>query len=741
LFVFWTLSGWACSRSSVVGVRFASDADRRAITEIRSFVFGPDANAMVVDCARLDPRGLGPGDAAKRSGLAPETSAKGPIKDTIADLAPLPNGTYTLVIEGFGPGCKRFTAAGMGSAQQCAEVSSQGDPVLRGYYCGVVKLDDSTADTNADLLPIVPLGSVLQIPEGAQKDAMGMSPTFPVIDGLDSRDRFFVQTIDATGVAKNGEPVRWTVTSGQGFFDDVQPATTEHDVVDELTQPDGADGISGVRVHAGTTASSVMQGALTISAYAAGYDGSPVTFHAQALRGIEVSLSSFTLPLEIADLSGADPEFEPIAVDDLDGDGLTDIATFGASSCPAQHQLVVLYGKSGGGFTVASSPPQSQEVTAMKTVRLVRDAPKKLLVFTRDGCNPTFEDRGPHLTMTTCRTTDPHTWVVATPKIELWPSLSTVPADGRIASPPTVISTEDACNDAGCTTVPIGKAVIAADAQDIDGDGVDELVMSRCSWVWKCNSFQDVQISCHGTLNDYTDSEAALYTVDSNASGFSGFKLRATVPNLGHDGGLREVRLADVNGDGSLDLLFATETEVAGVCGSKNQPNTGFGFGSAMMRFHVSATFAQVFSLVAGHFNADNLADAVASAGLRAASTVSGIKMLPGAGCNLDTGPPAVNIGPTTLARLVILRLADLNADGFDDVMVLHREQHQIQTYFGSGSDLLARGPTIDLPGSANGELDLHVENPGMTPTIVAATTAPRDNAVHVVRVTPAARP
>jgi hypothetical protein len=88
----------------------------------------------------------------------------------------------------------------------------------------------------------------------------------------------------------------------------------------------------------------------------------------------------------------------------------------------------------------------------------------------------------------------------------------------------------------------------------------------------------------------------------------------------------------------------------------------------------------------------------------------------------------------------MIVRVADLNADGLDDVLVLHRETRLVESYFGSGTDLLARGPTITLPAGVNGELGLYVENAGEEQTAIAATTAPEENKVFVLKLKPAPR-
>src|SRR5262249_54475553 len=151
-------------------------------------------------------------------------------------------------------------------------LGNDGPAILRAWSCSVVPFDrTSDDDILAPLSTVAPLGSTLEIPMDAPK-LDGASDIAPVLDGLPARDRFFVRTLDESGSAKQNVPVRWSVVTGSAFFDGVQPALSQHDVVNDSTEPDGTDGISGIAVHAGATASSIGDGKISVEAHVAGFE-------------------------------------------------------------------------------------------------------------------------------------------------------------------------------------------------------------------------------------------------------------------------------------------------------------------------------------------------------------------------------------------------------------------------------------------------------------------------------------
>lgn len=731
--------GSGCAPSDQIVVRFSSEPIRKAVNEMRLFAFGADpmsAREGSPPCSQIDPRGLGPGDAEARTGLTPQYRWRGANQTALGEFQSVRKGQYTVVVEGWGPPCKRVTLpARREDDPSCAEPSTTGQPVLRAYYCGIQTLDPGhKLDAIVSLESFARIGSTITFP-GLAIVYDAANPLL-VVDGLESHNQMYAQLLDETAGGLNGVKLRWSVASGSGSFDFAQPTVTADATPEETPNPQ--HGISAAVLHAGVSASSVEGGKIMVSAYAPGFDGAPLLIEARALRGVEIDISTFDLPRDRVDLSGASFEYQPIAVDDLNGDGILDVATIGGlpgrcngdgtQASPAAHRLVVMLGTANGGLTPAFSGPINREVTALKTARVDRSGRKSLIAFTRDYCPGRIENTaaGP-------------TFVAKGPRIEVWTDLAITQSDATITSMPMILSEVLKCNGASCAMAPLTKHTIALDAADIDGDGIDEIAVSRCSYIRRASGGQLLDINCHGLMADLSDSEVALLTVELAGSQFAGFRERAAIVNRGLDGGFREVRFADVNGDGSLDLVFATDTQVAGLLGRKNMPDTGFGFAIAS-RFEESASFSHVFSLGTGHFNDPRYADALVAGGYRLSSSIAGIKLLVGGSANLESGRTTVAVGPPTDGRLLLLRVADLNADGRDDALVLHRETRELQVYLGGGTKLLAAGPAITIPSGVTGEIDVRIESPGDRQTAVAAISAPNDNRLFIARIRPHAR-
>jgi hypothetical protein len=230
-------------------------------------------------------------------------------------------------------------------------------------------------------------------------------------------------------------------------------------------------------------------------------------------------------------------------------------------------------------------------------------------------------------------------------------------------------------------------------------------------------------------------------TADVSDGEITALYERAVIPSTALDSGYRDVRIADLSGDGSADLIATTLNEVTVVCGHANLFDSGFGFADNVRREDATVGISQAFSLSLGQFDGRGGLDAIIGGGLRASSDVAGIKLFPSEECGFVMNPKeALITGPTTGARFLIVKTGDLNFDGFDDALVLHRETRILELHLGSGGDLLAQGPSIALPAGANGELGLYIEHPGEGQVAVAATTTPAENTVHVVRIRPAPR-
>jgi len=142
-----------------------------------------------------------------------------------------------------------------------------------------------------------------------------------------------------------------------------------------------------------------------------------------------------------------------------------------------------------------------------------------------------------------------------------------------------------------------------------------------------------------------------------------------------------------------------------------------------------------------GRFDADDLADVVVTGALRAASPNAGVKLNPSVGCAFDSGEDAMIVGPRTLARRMSMRVADVNADGFDDAIVLHRDARELTILLGTGTARLARGQVIALPGGPTSELGLFVESRGTADQVaLAATVSAAEGRVFFVRLRPPKR-
>jgi hypothetical protein len=735
LFV-WTA---ACGVEQTIDIRYRSEAIRRSITEIEAYHFGEDGGKAAPSCEQLDPRGLGPGDAEARTGFVAKTKSKGPPREDIAEIAELSRAqSHTLVIEGWGPACKNVSS---GDEPSCAQFATDGPRVLRGYACIPLELENAKSEVTIDLESFAQIGATMSVPnltppsKAVHYDA---DHPLPVVNGVEALDRFLVQLLDQSNEAANDVKVHFGITAGSGSFD--QEATLSR--VDDAI---GDGGFAQAVLRAGVNASRENGAKIAATAYAPGYEGAPIVFEARAVPAVEIDITSMSAPKTEHSMREMDPEFRPVVVDDFDGNGRADVAFatgfIGSCNIDPEHQLVVLYQEDGGTFTARVSPSFSGEMRGLAPVRLHSHGFPTLLTFLSDSCSTLQEvdESIPGIS-------NPRTYVVRNPRLGLWAGLDAVDPGPTISTVPSVLSELLRCDGADCTNVPITQAVVAASPADIDGDGIEEIAATRCSYVYFAPRVsgepvpQASRVNCHGDLADRSDSQIVLLSAEYENGELTGFRERAAIEEAGGDGGFREVELRDINGDQSPDLVFATQTEVGAICGRRNMPETGYGFGQVPPppRSDASITFAQGYSVRTGNFDGDGIADVVATGGLRAASPNAGVKMNPSEGCSFGQGDDAVIIGPKTYARRLLVRVADLNLDGFDDVLALHRDTHELTTLFGNGTNTLAKGPVIQLPGGPSAELGLFVESKGGPSQVaVAATVSSDDGRVFVLRIRP----
>lgn len=729
-----------CGGEQTIDIRYRSEAIRRAVTEIAVFHFGEEGDRPAPSCEELDPRGLGPGDAEARASFVATTKSKGGPREDLAEIADLARDqSHTVVIEGWGPECRKV---GSGAEPACEQFATDGPKVLRGYACIPLQLEDAKSEVTVDLETFAQIGSTLKVPNLTSAKAVhyDADQPLPVVDGVEGIDRFLVQLLNEQNEAANGVKVHFGISSGSGSFDQEVSISAEDPAI-------GDAGFARAVLRAGVNASRENGAKIVATAYAPGYDGAPVIFEARAVPSVDLAMETLSAPKTEGSLRSMDPEYRPVLVDDLDRDGRADIifgtGLSGSCNTDPRHQLVVLYQESSGSFRARISPPVSGELRGLLAARLHSDGKPSLLSFLADSCSTRriVDEMIPGVSQ-------PQTYVLNNPRLGVWTGLDVVEEGPAISTPPLVLNTFSRCTGAGCTDVPITQAFVAASAADIDGDGIDEIAATRCSYVYYAPRVsgeevpQSTRVSCHGDLADRTDSQIAVFNVDSDNGLFRGLRELAAIDESGGDGGFREVELSDINGDQSPDLVFATQTEVGAICGRRNMPESGFGFGQVPPppRSDASITFAQGYSVRTGNFDGDGIADVVVTGGLRAASPNAGVKMNPSNGCAFGSGEDAVIVGPKTYARRLLVRVADLNLDGFDDVLALHRDSHEITTLFGSGTNILAKGPVIQLPGGPSSELGLYVEQRGEPSQIaVAATVSADDDRVFVLRIRPLA--
>jgi hypothetical protein len=690
------LGAAACRPADQLEVRFITASQGQASTELRVFLFS--AQGGEASCEALDPRGLGPGDAAARTGLTPAVTETFRADAGEVALPKVPDGPYTVVIEAWGPPCAEVRSGA--DEPICARLGTTGVSVLRGYYCNAFDLGRRRVDGAADLTSFADVGAVMTVPTGfpAEADRFPEDAPLLIADGLPGRARFMVQLLDGTADELDDVKVLFRVESGAGALVEPQPRLTALD-------PDIQDqGLAASTLRAERFASGDAGGAITVLAHAPGFEGSPMRFYAQALPSVDVSLERVLLPEAEVDLAGVDVSFMPLAVADLDGDGRQDVVTTTGYN---DHRLVIHYG---GASTAHVGPVVPRGVRALAVARLQANLPSVVVsVSQRDSTTLIDTPHG-------------RTYQVEEPGLLIYGGVATRGVGGALPAPTRV----DALGGA-----PIRKVAVTMTAADLDGDGVDELAMARCSYLYLENAGQTRVVRCFGRITDRTDSDVALLSATATA----GLALKATIAGSGLEGGFREVAFADLNGDSSLDLVFASNSEVHGACGKRFQGAIGFGFDGASP-FDTTITFGAGYAVATGDFDDVPGRDAVITGAVRAASTTAGFKAVGGQSCSaFDPGPPPYNAGSKTPAQYLIVRAADLNGDGYDDLLFLHRNTRTLKLYLGGGRLQFAAGPVLELPTGFLSELAVGTEQGPQGPEVVAAMSAPAENAIYRVRL------
>lgn len=679
----------ACSQH-VFEARFASDAVRLATSRVDVFAFGPGGG---VDCSTFDPRGRGAGDAEVRTGVRAAAKATSELEDEIARLEVPEAGVYALVIEAWGPGCAELTS---GTSPGCLRFAADGPDILRGHYCNTLELSNERVfDITADLESFTKIGAQIEIPGEAER--FGPDDPLDVASGELAREPFVVRLIDVDAAQVPNYPVHFSVVSGRASVVEAQPLRTSDD------QDLRGEGIAAATLRIGADAHTIDDGRIVVEAYAAGFDGAPLTFEARAVPSVDVRTEVVPIPDSIVNVAASEPISQRLIAADLDGDGDLDYATYAGWRV---HRLVVVWHEADG-YRVELGPEVDGEPRALATANLFDGGPSIILASAR--YDPGDQEATPAGT----------TYVIKEPKLSIYdPS--------NLAMPRTV----DRIGG-----VPMTKVPIWIEAEDLDGDGYDDLAMSQCSYVFRIDSEQTAFIPCFSQFNDDTDSEIGIWVRDDPGS--LTFEQAATIASLGNEGGFRELVFADINSDGSPDVVAATNSNVIGVCGQRNQPGSGFGFPSNP-RMSANISFGRGYSVAVGRLDDDGTLDAIVTGGIRAGGPNAGIKVVPGAGCEaFGDGPNSIVTGRRSFSHLMSVRAAHLNDDEWSDVIVRHGNEQRLSIFLGGGELGLAGGPVVELPAGATTALAVGEETIEGERAVVAATLSADDGVLVLARIRP----
>lgn len=668
----------------------------RAVTqrvELHLFAVTPPIGG----CDDLDPRGKPAGNAPTRTGVSAVSSVVAGLNDLPVDLEAVPAGIYVMAVEAYGARCETVTQLPDGSTS-CARLVNEAPTVLRGYDCSLVRLGEGSS-LEANLISFADVGSTMRVPLDFPVNAPRYDATAPlfVVDGEAALDTLVVQLLDNNASEIDGVPVHYGVVSGSGTIVEPVPIPSAEDLASQ------DNGITRATLRAGLKAS--RQQVIKVQAHAAGFEGSPIEFEARSVPSAKVETSFTEVPSGV-ELGSVEDAHSTLVVRDLDGDGLLDFVTATGSG---PYRLVIGYGQADRSFAVAATRPQDQEARAIAIARLT---PGRRTVITavadREG---TFQSAR-------------RAYVAQNPGYALWPDLDRAPSGPELPDGSRVVRTLGGA--------PMEKMTHSFDVADLDGDGVDELSASRCSYLVDFQGDDSSRVNCYGGVNDDGDAEITVLGVGPTEDGF---QILATRPVDANDGGFRETHFGDINGDGSLDLAFVAGSELKGVCGNRfAAPNFELDRGE---RFDASIVFGNGYSFAFGTFDDRAGADAVAAGPYRASSPVSGLVVLPGAGCSYNEGTGAVIAGRSTGNERLMVRAADLNGDGYSEALLLQRDEGRLRLFFGAGQGGLAAGPILSVPDRRIGAFDVGLETRDGRAEVLTVVALLGENRFWILRVRP----
>lgn len=709
---------FACGSEVTVETRFETEAVRSSVTELEIYIFETG------DCAPFDPHGAPFVDAATRANqpaLFTQKVRRDEAVEAFPDLGPK---TYALVIDGYGPSCKKVLHEG--GENSCTEFDNASTRIHRTHAC--ITFDGAT-DKGRTLaltsIPTAPIGSQLNVEE-IELEHWNSDKPLPVMEGFVARQPFVMQLVDENSELLNGALVHWRVSKGSGFMEEVQPVLSRPGKFDTSNQTDvAADGLSFGTLHAGAEAAGDNGGRIVVEAYTPGFERSPAVFEAVALprAEVEVEVQDFRIDPGMIDLSTL-TSIRPVLVRDVDQDGFLDviISSYERGNCNTDrthHRVAVLFGDASGGMghPVISDSAEGL-LYSMVYSKSDSGGEHRLIAFTADPCSDALE-----------ATPDGNQYRAKDIAVEAWAlGRDGVANAGRLTNEISAVAPNP--------TLTIEKIAVSADAADLDpSDGVEEIAVSRCSY----SETGGFPINCQASIQKHHDSEIAVLRPSFDNGTLTGVRVVARIDARdtmagAKPGSFGEVRFVDLDGDQLPDISWTRPNLVLGIC-AQNFPETGYELGNPLRIFQHTANLAWGFSIGAGHFTDAPGLDVVVSGGARASGRVSGATLLESTGCSFSDTASDVVVGERVdNVDGVLVRVADLNGDGRDDAVVLHRSLGELHAYIGSGTLELAAGPIVELDAGGTAGFDLGVEGEGATRKIVAVTYAPRENRLLITK-------
>ena len=337
-----------------------------------------------------------------------------------------------------------------------------------------------------------------------------------------------------------------------------------------------------------------------------------------------------------------------LAVGDVNGDGIPDLAFAGAAGFYCYQSLGVLLGTGTGTFgTPSCFDPASTEALAVRFADMNGDG--KLDLVAGSPCD----------TANNCATGN----------------VGVLLGNGDGTFQPII------SNTAGISAAGLGLMAVG----DVNGDGIQDVVVSNAG-------SGDIEVLLgHG---DGTLAPAIGYNTPYAVSGPSGTSDMS-------GGFMTGLALADIDGDGLADIALLSQCAANGNCGSgafgfmlnlgggvfqSSSPTDSFIGNTALIQAQLSS------AMTLADFNGDGRPDvAVVSPGPSGGDGVVSILLT---SPWLPTGTPTYSLGPTYDARglgPIAISSADINRDGKPDLLVLSTlcpgcsDSSALAVFFGTG--------------------------------------------------------